>query len=313
MAFIHILADQFKKFCCSFYLKPEILIQNERALKFRKHKIKNSIIQYKKDDTKITNVRKIMIENIIKLTLYFVKGPYNKIVLNQKNTNIQLFEEFNEKKINEIANKSLSSKEEIISFEKINPSLVFFNEDIQTFSIITTSKQGEEEYNQLLRLYNSQLNIKRDEEKLLINYRALSHEEFLPEVKNILNANTLSIEQISEILGSYCFTSDNFIKMILILLRIRAGIPIIMMGETGCGKTSLIKILSTLLNKGIMNLQIMNIHAGIKDQDIINFIEYVNQKANNNDSLEKIWVFFDEINTCNSMGLISKIFYKHTY
>jgi len=50
------LADQFKKFCCSFYLKPEILIQNERALKFRKHKIKNSIIQYKKDDTKITKV-----------------------------------------------------------------------------------------------------------------------------------------------------------------------------------------------------------------------------------------------------------------
>ena len=314
MAFIHILADQFKKFCCSFYLKPEILIQNESALKFRKYKIKNSIIQYKKDDAKITNVRKIMIENLIKLTLYFVKGPYNKIVLNQKNTNIQLFEEFNEKKINEIANKSLSSKDEIISFEKINPSLVFFNEDIQTFSIITTSKQGEEEYNQLLRLYNSQLNIKKDEEKLLINYRALSHEEFLPEVKNILNANTLSIEQISKILGSYCFTSDNFIKMILILLRIRAGIPIIMMGETGCGKTSLIKILSTLLNKGIMNLQILNIHAGIKDQDIIKFIEDVNKKANdNNNSLDKIWVFFDEINTCNSMGLISEIFYKHTY
>ena len=32
--------------------------------------------------------------------------------------------------------------------------------------------------------------------------------------------------------------------MALILLKIRAGIPVIMMGETGCGKTSLIRKLS---------------------------------------------------------------------
>jgi ABC-type oligopeptide transport system ATPase subunit len=245
--------------------------------------------------------------------LYFVKGPYTKLALNQKNTNIQLFGEFNENKINEIATQSLSKKDEIISFEKIKPSLVFFNEDIQTFSIITTSKQGDPEYNQLLKLYNSQLNLKKEKKKLLINYRALTHEEFLPEVKNILNLNTLSLQKIREIIGSYCFTSDNFIKMILILLRTRAGIPIIMMGETGCGKTSLIKILSTLLNKGNMNLEIKNIHAGIKDHDIIEFIEKVNKKANENISNEKIWVFFDEINTCLSLSLLTEIFINRTY
>ena len=68
---------------------------------------------------------------------------------------------------------------------------------------------------------------------------------------------------MKNIIGSYCFTSDNFIKMILVLLRIRAGIPVIMMGETGCGKTSLIKMLSKLLNRGQINLKIMNLHAGI--------------------------------------------------
>ena len=26
-----------------------------------------------------------------------------------------------------------------------------------------------------------------------------------------------------------------------------------------------------------------------------------------------MWIFFDEINTCNSMGLISEIFCNHTY
>jgi len=59
--------------------------------------------------------------------------------------------------------------------------------------------------------------------------------------------------------------------MQLILLRINSKIPVIMMGETGCGKTSLITILADLLGA---TLHILNIHAGIEDKDIINFIEY---------------------------------------
>ena len=433
IAFIHILADQFRKFCFNVYLKPEVLNQNENAKNknirytntikqknmnihninkkeeilqknkifsrneindfskninlvqqnkntniktsinqkrphsnnYKKSKFINSmnqqnIIKNNKNDLidfntnrkfvpnkgtsvnkiekdniikysnrlninnyAITYVRKIMIENLIKLTLYFIKGPFTKIILNQESVISQIFGEFNKEKIKEIANKYLSNiDEERISFERINPSLVFFNEDIQTFSIITTSKRGEEEYEQLLRLYNSQNNI-NDKELPLINYRDLTHEEFLQEVKNVLNLNKLSIENIKSIIGSYCFTSDNFIKMILILLRIRAGIPVIMMGETGCGKTSLIKILSTLLNYGVMKLEIMNIHAGIEDKDIIKFIEEIDNKINKekeksennniNTSNDKIWVFFDEINTCNSMGLLSEIFYNHSY
>ena len=47
--------------------------------------------------------------------------------------------------------------------------------------------------------------------------------------------NKPEIKPIEEIVGDYIFTSDNFVKMILILLRIRANILVIMMGETGCG------------------------------------------------------------------------------
>ena len=62
--------------------------------------------------------------------------------------------------------------------------------------------------------------------------------------------------------------------MVLILLRIRANIPVIMMGETGCGKTSLIRKLSELINNGSNNnMKILNIHAGITDKDIIKFLE----------------------------------------
>ena len=47
-----------------------------------------------------------------------------------------------------------------------------------------------------------------------------------------------------------------------------------MMGETGCGKTSLIKMLSRLLNGGEdSNMKILNINAGTSDKDIIDFIK----------------------------------------
>ena len=119
---------------------------------------------------------------------------------------------------------------------------------------------------------------------------------------------------------------------ILILLRIRSNIPVIMMGETGCGKTSLIRKLSELINNGSSEkMKILNIHAGVNDKDIIEFIE--KKVKNEAEELEireniikeekkkkgldytpkKIWVFLDEINTCKSMGLISELMCKHTY
>lgn len=55
---------------------------------------------------------------------------------------------------------------------------------------------------------------------------------------------------------------DNFIKMALMILRIRAKIPIILMGETGIGKTALVKLLASIMNQKFYTL---NIHAGISE------------------------------------------------
>lgn len=43
--------------------------------------------------------------------------------------------------------------------------------------------------------------------------------------------------------ASYSLTLDNFLKMCLIIQRMRARIPINIMGETGVGKTALIRFL----------------------------------------------------------------------
>jgi predicted GTPase len=62
-------------------------------------------------------------------------------------------------------------------------------------------------------------------------------------------------------------TADNYLKMCLIYLRVKSRVPVIIMGETGCGKTSLIKYFCS----NIMNdlLKVFNIHAGITKKMII--------------------------------------------
>jgi len=101
---------------------------------------------------------------------------------------------------------------------------------------------------------------KKNEE---IKKRKEEHKENKEEYKKLLDYEDYRKKSLEEIAGKYVLTADNFIKMILILLRIRSNIPVIMMGETGCGKTSLIRMLSRLLNEGShKKMKVLNIHAG---------------------------------------------------
>ena len=146
------------------------------------------------------------------------------------------------------------------------------------------------------------------------------------------NNENIPKKTLFEIADNYVFTDDNYFKLVLILLRIRAQIPVIMMGETGCGKTSLIRKLSELIHNGDKTkMKILNIHAGTNDKDIIKFLkkkvipaalkleeeeEKIRKKFEENHQIyykKKLWVFLDEINTCKSMGLISEILCKRTY
>ena len=111
---------------------------------------------------------------------------------------------------------------------------------------------------------------------------------------------------------NYIITDDNFKKMALILYRIQANIPVILMGETGCGKTSLIIKLNQLLNNGKTTLEIINMHSGFSDEDIIKKMKEINEKAKQQNN-EELWVFFDEINTCLSLSLMVEIFINRTF
>ena len=80
---------------------------------------------------------------------------------------------------------------------------------------------------------------------------------------------------------NFIITEDNFKKMILIFYRIKANIPVIIMGERGCGKTSLILKLNQLLNNGEISLRIININPDINDNDIYNSMKRINNEAKN--------------------------------
>ncbi len=62
--------------------------------------------------------------------------------------------------------------------------------------------------------------------------------------------------------------------MCLIHLRIRAKLPVILMGETGIGKTFLVDLLAAIMT---CKFETLNIHAGVTDKQIIEFdLKYEN-------------------------------------
>jgi len=313
------------------------------------------------DTGKINNcsVRSLIVRKFIDLTKYFTKGAFTELLNEQKSIQEIIHKKYNDKKKIEKANNILENhKHDSISFEKMDLALIFFHggNNSVLFSIITNKKPYEDTYRDLLNLKNFQSGkdiIKRirtdkiinlEEAELLTDYRKYSQKEFLEELKSILDLdNPVEIENkdnleekdrkisLMEMTKNYVITVDNFIKMCLILIRIRANVPIIMMGETGCGKTSLIRKLSELQNDGKCLLVIDNIHAGHTNEDIIKFIEEkVIPEAEKLSKQEeekktwyrdrdliyeekKLWIFFDELNTCKSMDLLSEIICKHSY
>ena len=60
---------------------------------------------------------------------------------------------------------------------------------------------------------------------------------------------------------TYVLTVDNLIKILAIQMRFRCGIPVVIMGETGCGKTRLIRYMCDLARKGqeIRNMLILKV------------------------------------------------------
>ena len=134
----------------------------------------------------------------------------------------------------------------------------------------------------------------------LEDYQTMEHEELLLKLEKI--ARTTREEKQYP---PYSITSDNLLKMALIIQRVRVGVPVVIMGETGCGKTSLIKFLAKAVD---VSFRTLNFHAGITEDDILLFMSEIHKLARHG----SVWVFFDEINTCDHLGLINEMICNRT-
>ena len=142
------------------------------------------------------------------------------------------------------------------------------------------------------------------EYKELEDFHTLSQVQLQKELEKI--ACTEPVKR-NNLFSRYALTTDNVLKMVLIILRIRVNIPVIIMGETGCGKTSLIRYLANTCG---VQFYTFNVHAGISEEEIIEFIEKKESHARK--TKENMWIFLDEINTCDHLGLISDIMCHHS-
>ena len=266
----------------------------------------------------ISKARVAVIKNFIELTKVFTQSPFDTVLLKQIKS-MKLFGKYDEDNAINEGIKALANEDEkkqIFSFEQIKPSLVFFHQDGQSISIISNNNKNEQEYKDLKALWNSQ-NFNQNNVQELIDYKNMKHEAFLEQVQKLFSIDKMNIEQLKKLceqLGNYIFVSDNFIKMVRILSNIQHRIPVILMGETGVGKTKLLEMLATLYGQGTLRWERLQIHAGTTDQKIVSFIDEVNEKVKKEGAENKLtWIFLDEINTCNSLGLITEIMCNHTY
>ncbi|XP_049324067.1 E3 ubiquitin-protein ligase rnf213-alpha isoform X2 [Astyanax mexicanus] len=128
------------------------------------------------------------------------------------------------------------------------------------------------------------------------------------------------IERICRVLGiqwpldpdeTYELTTDNILKILAIHMRFRCGIPVIIMGETGCGKTRLIKFLCELQRSGVAteNMKLVKVHGGTNSETIYTkvreaeTIAYVNKQDYGFGSV----LFFDEANTTEAISSIKEV------
>ena len=213
-----------------------------------------------------------------------------------------------------ISCEEFSMNKNIISWDTMqNKYILLINENIPMSTVHEDADLLPELYKQYQNVHNNSIG----------DYNSKKHNELVNILKKYYYSgvcDTTSKQSKGNNVNNsanehYVLTPDNFLKMILIIQRVLAKVPIILIGETGCGKTSLIRFLAQEILQE--EFHIINIHAGIthddiqtKITDIIN-LHTTDNNNNNDDSRKTTWIFLDELNTCNHLGFLSEIICEH--
>ena len=278
--------DNFKKIGVTKYTYHQINIFIKLFVsQFNIFKSKIKFLRMEKEEEK--DSIKEYIDEFTNSTKYFLNGGFAKLLIGINNNNNK------EKDYLDLLSDAYCN--DLLEMEFLSPIRLTTNEKMKSDKSYTPIKDSFEykDSKEYLRIIKEIFNLPNEVEEDIGKYKSL-----------------LSI--IEEKNNNYVITIDNFRKIVLLIFRIKANIPVIIMGETGCGKTSLIIKINQILNNGEKNIEIINIHPDITDVKLCKEMEEKDKLAKEHKDKE-LWVFFDEMNTCLSLSLLTEIFINRTY
>lgn len=280
--FLGVFADQLLKFSASPFLKPS----NLKAMLGQSHDVRTRLFEALLQVSREFAVRSVVT----------CKSIQSEAMSDKEATDVLKQAQIGSIKT---ANKMVDRVEGMIQWADNNHVLLLFQRAL-TISVL---------YRNLSLVPQSVRELyKIQERKELEDYATFSQEK-LQKKLDLLARETETASHADPSL-KYALTPDNILKMVLILLRIRANIPVIIMGETGCGKTSLVRYLAKTCD---VPFHVFNFHAGVTEIQIINFLEKMREDAlSPQRKKQPVWVFLDEINTCDYLGTINEVMCHRT-
>ncbi|XP_067940322.1 E3 ubiquitin-protein ligase rnf213-alpha-like [Watersipora subatra] len=199
------------------------------------------------------------------------------------------------------------------TWERSNYPYLFFNEDGESFtSLGFDARRGNRGY----ALFNTNTNemfphhsmsadlyqaLQANQVPISENFDHLQRVKQLKKLRSIMAKNVVlrkavakkSTQMFSDTDDpdpNYVLTMDNAKKILAIHQRLRVNIPVIIMGETGCGKTKLIEFMCKLqvpteLKNKMKTMEILKIHGGTTEEDIIQRIRKSQDLAKTNQTI----------------------------
>uniref|UniRef100_A0A3Q1AXV9 RING-type E3 ubiquitin transferase n=1 Tax=Amphiprion ocellaris TaxID=80972 RepID=A0A3Q1AXV9_AMPOC len=158
--------------------------------------------------------------------------------------------------------------------------------------------------------------LQRQSISLTEDFDQLSRPDKIKRISCVVGAQSGIMDRRFDPDPTYELTADNVMKMLAIHMRFRCGIPVVIMGETGCGKTRLVRFLCTLQREGrpVENMVLVKVHGGTTAEMIYRKVReaealaHKNRKMHNLDTI----LFFDEANTTEAIFAIKEILCDQT-
>jgi len=278
-------------------------------------------------------VREKMVKTLIKLARENAVNPIDTAKQTQNFAKQFINSEMNDEDFEKIG-KDFSQyiDHHVVCFENCQYLMVLFSHD-QSIQLIYSNRNILEK--NIMALFKSQNSshmteialreyvLNNNDTSLFPDYQNETHEAILDRIQSLANSTpdfsvffknqddfTIglndNIQKTLNKLEYYRLTADNYLKMVLIFNKIKSSLPVVIMGETGCGKTSLIGYLALR----VLNIKFItiNIHAGVSQA---NFLLRMKQILKLKETLnEEMWLFFDEFNTSDCMYLIAEMICK---